>query len=145
METDDVALLRPGLEQALTELVNATRPREVVEAVLRLGTPGGEHLTFHPDPTFDSGLWADVIERALDGFDLDAGTPVAWMTRAGALAPGDLDFVWFGAIRDGFARHGLPLVGFFVMTQQGWFDLSADTEVTLLQVRRRRRRRKRSA
>ncbi|RNL64912.1 hypothetical protein EFK50_02715 [Nocardioides marmoriginsengisoli] len=136
----DPDLLHEQLRRALIRFVGSTVPRQRSPAVLHLGTPGSAHLTFEQQPAYDSGLWADVIERALDGLDLDRSTPVPWVTRTGELSPGDHDFGWFAAVREGFGRHGLDLPGFFVMNQHGWFDLTTDTEPTLCRVRRRKRR-----
>ncbi|RZI82145.1 MAG: hypothetical protein EOO67_18185 [Microbacterium sp.] len=72
----------------------------------------------------DAGLRADLLERLLD--DLDPGTALPWITRGGVLSPGDADFAWFAAARTAFGRHGHPLPAFYVITRDGWLDLTTD-------------------
>lgn len=127
------------LRRALIDLVTECGPRRSFPPLLRLGDPGGVHRYFADDPGYDSGLRADVLERALDGFDLEHELPTCWLTRSGELVPGDLDFAWFAATREAFGRHGSDLPAFFVMTRRGWLDLVEDTGPTLCNIRPRRR------
>lgn len=125
------------LRAALAAFVAESGTRRALPTTMRVGVPGGEHLALPHDPTADAGLRADVLERALDAA---AGDPaVAWLTRAGSLVAGDVDFAWFAAAREAFGRHGLQLPGFFVMTRYGWLDLADDSVVRWHRVRVRRR------
>jgi hypothetical protein len=126
------------LRLALVDLVTELGSRRTTPPLLHLGVPGRGHRAFADDPGYDSGLRADVLERALDAMELDP-VPLAWVTRDGDLAPGDLDYAWFAATGEAFGRYGLRLPAFFVMTRRGWFDLLSDASPVRRSVRPRRR------
>jgi hypothetical protein len=131
--------LTARLARALSHFVQESPPRTRVPPLLRIGSPGGPHLGFTDHPGYDPGLRADVLERALDGFEPGVPPPTAWITRGGSLSPGDLDFAWLAAAREAYARHGLPLSAFYLMTADGWTDLLGEGIVTSARVRRRRK------
>ncbi|HEX4191242.1 MAG TPA: hypothetical protein VHZ06_09630 [Marmoricola sp.] len=116
---DDVLTAR--LRLALRQFVKDCGTRRAIPTTLRIGRPGGPHLALPDDPSYDSGLRADVLERALDGLDLDTAVP--WLTRSGDLAPADADFLWMAAATEAFGRHGIGMPGFIVMTRYGWYNL----------------------
>lgn len=127
-----------ALRTAVEEFVTNAGTRRALPTVINLGTPGGEHVSLPESPSLDAGLRTDLLERALDGIDLDAlPTPVPWLTRSGELAPGDADFAWLAAAVEAFGRHDLPVRGFFVVTRNGWFDLLSEDLVRWQRVRPR--------
>lgn len=132
-----------GLRAALCDFIDAAGARRVLPTVFHVGRPGGRpgthRLAVPEEPGLGPGLRADLVERALDG--LDVADPCAWVTRSGPLAPTDHDFAWFSASREAFARHGLDLPGFFVITRAGWLNLMTEHALPHTGVRRRRRRR----
>lgn len=114
------------LHRAQVDFVRAAGTRRSLPREFHLGVPGGEHLTLADDPTFDAGLRADVVERALDGFDRSlVPQPVPWITRSGELVAGDADYAWLTASMEAFGRHALTVPGFYVVTRYGWLDLVA--------------------
>jgi len=126
---DDVDSL-PLAGQLRTELcgfVTSAGTRRKLPVTFHVGTPGGGRISLPHDATFDAGLRADLVERALDGLDGRAAErPCPWVTRSGDLCPTDGDFAWFAAAREAFGRHGAPLPGFFVLTRYGWLNLAND-------------------
>jgi len=122
------------LRLALTEHVTAAGTRRALPTLVHVGTPGGEEVVVPDEPGLDPGLRADLLERAIDGLELQT-PPIAWLTRVGVLSPGDADLAWFSATREAFARHSLVLPGFFVMTRYGWLNLANDESIRWSRVR----------
>lgn len=113
-----------ALRRAQSDFVATAGTRRALRREFHLGVPGGSHLTLADDPALDPGLRADVVERALDGVDLEAGPrPVPWVTRSGELVAGDADYAWLTACMEAFGRHSLAVPGFYVVTRNGWIDL----------------------
>jgi hypothetical protein len=145
MDAIDTLPLAGQLRAALCDFVIAAGNRRCLPTLFHVGMPGGAHLTVPHDQCFDAGLRADLVERSLDGLHgAAAERPVPWVTRSGDLAPGDADFAWFSAAREGFGRHDLVLPGFFVITRHGWVNLANDVVVQWHRVRPRRHHRDRS-
>lgn len=119
MDQDDADLRTAG--QAF---LRECRGRRLHPTTLRLGHLGGSHVPVPEDPVLDPGLRADLVEQVLDG--LDAATALGWITRGGALSPGDVDFAWYAAASAAFGRHGTLLRAFYVITPDGWLDLVSD-------------------
>lgn len=113
-----------GLRSFGRAYLRECRGRRLHPTVLHLGVLGGDWVEVPADPTLDVGLRADVLERILDR--TDPGVALPWITRGGALAPGDHDFAWYAASRTAFGRHGHPLRAFYVITRDGWMDLVTD-------------------
>jgi hypothetical protein len=141
MDDIDALPLAGQLRAALCDFVASAGARRRLPTLFHVGTPGGDRITLPHELTFDSGLRADLVERALDGLEGRAAErPVPWLTRTGDLAPTDADLAWFSAARDGFGRHGLELPGFFVVTRHGWFNLANEDVVRWRRVRPARSR-----
>ncbi|MGH3961335.1 hypothetical protein [Mycobacterium sp.] len=120
---------------AMEDFVRAAGARRSLPAVLHLGVPGGEHATLPDAPGHDAGLRVDLVVRALDG--LACAAPLAWVSRSGPLAATDVDLAWLAACRHAFARHSLPLTGFYLVTRRGWADLLGDARHRWSRVRPR--------
>jgi hypothetical protein len=139
MEDIDALPLAGQLRVALCDFVSAAGTRRLLPTLFHVGTPGGDRITLPHDASFDAGLRADLVERALDGLEGPAGErPVPWLTRTGDLTPTDADFAWFTAAREAFGRHALELPGFFVMTRYGWMNLANEDLIRWRRVRPRR-------
>jgi hypothetical protein len=130
----DYAEIAGLLRLALTQHVRAAGTRRALPTLMHVGTPGIEEVVVPEEPGLDPGLRADLLERALDGLDLQSA-PLPWVTRVGELAPGDVDLVWFAATREAYGRHSLGLPGFYVMTRYGWLNLATDEVVRFSRVR----------
>ena len=104
---------------------------------MHVGVPGVEEVVVPEERGLDPGLRADLMERALDGLDLDL-TPLPWLTRTGELSPGDADLAWFAATTEAYGRHSILVPGFFVMTRYGWLNLANDEVIRWSRVRRSR-------
>ena len=140
MDDPDALPLAGRLRQELSDFVAAAGTRRSLPTLVHVGRPGGERITVPHDHSFDAGLRADLLERALTGLDAVTGArPVPWVTRSGDLTPGDADFAWFAAAREAFGRHGLDLPGFFVISRHGWLNLADDDVVRWRRVRPRPR------
>lgn len=126
------ALLRRELER----YVAALGRRRWVPPDVHVGVPGGVRVTVAGVGLAgrDVGWRADLLERAIDGVEL---VPRAWITRCGTLEPTDDDLAWCAGARLAFARHGLELPAFHVLTRYGWRDLLGAEVVTFHRVRRR--------
>jgi hypothetical protein len=136
MDDIDTLPLAGQLRAALCDFVSSAGARRSLPTQFHVGTPGGDRITLPHDVAFDSGLRADLVERALGGLDGRAAErPVPWLTRTGDLAPTDADLAWFSAAREGFGRHALELPGFFVVTRHGWSDLANEDVVRWRRVR----------
>ncbi|MCW2780916.1 MAG: hypothetical protein JWR35_1365 [Marmoricola sp.] len=125
------------LRAALCAFVAEAGTRRLLPTVFHVGTPGGAHVTFPHDPSYDAGLRADLVTRAIDGLDIDE--PCPWLTRSGELDLGEADLHWFAAAREAFDRHGLTMPGFFVMTRRGWVNVATEESQVWHRIRTRRR------
>jgi hypothetical protein len=92
-----------------------------------IGLLAGPHTRLPDESGADAGFRTDLVERALE--DVNVETAQVWITRNGALSPGDTDFAWFAATRQAFGRLGREVAAFYVITRDGWIDLIHD-EVT---------------
>lgn len=138
MDEIDALPLAGQLRAALCDFVSSAGTRRKLPTLFHVGTPGGDHITLPHDLYFDAGLRADLVERAIDGLDGRAAErPVPWLTRTGELTPGDADFAWFAAAREGFGRHARDLPGFFVVTRYGWLNLANEDVIRWRRVRLR--------
>jgi hypothetical protein len=127
--------LAAAIGDELRGFVAAAGTRRALPTTCHVGHPGGEQVAL-PDVQDDS-LRADLVERAIDGLRETEGA-CAWVTRGGDLGTTDADAAWFAAARHGFARHGLPLPGFVVVTRTAWQDLVGGTTREWRRVRSRR-------
>ena len=109
------------VNHAMRDFARANPRRRNLPRRLWLGIPRAETLTLAEEEWFDDGLRTDLVAGALDRLDCPA--PLAWITRAGPLLPEDGDLRWLAAVRRGYARHGLTLPGFHLVTRCGWADL----------------------
>ena len=136
MDHIDTLPLAGQLRTALCDFVTTAGARRRLPTLFHVGTPGGDQITLPHDLYFDAGLRGDLVERAIEGLEGRAGErPVPWLTRSGDLAPGDADFAWLSAAREGFGRHDLVLPGFFVITRHGWLNLANDDVIRWRRVR----------
>ena len=134
MPVPDSAEIAGLLRLALTQHVTAAGTRRALPTLMHVGRPGLQQVVVDEQPGLDPGLRADLMERALDGLDLE-DAPLAWLTRTGVLSPGDADLAWFAATREGYGRHSLVLPGFFVMTRYGWLNLATDELIRWSRIR----------
>jgi hypothetical protein len=109
------------VNRAMRAHVRAAGTRRALPTVLHLGHPGAAEVQVPEQEWYDAGVRADLVARALEG--LDDPAPLAWLTRSGELEAGDVDLAWCAAVRSGYARHGIALAGFFLVTRRGWADL----------------------
>lgn len=111
------------------------QPRRVFAPRLRLGVPGDpgtltsdglSPLTGSPWPPprwLDAGARADVCDRLVSAWTSRSGTAAyCWYTRPGPPSLHDEDHAWMAAARWAFAAHGVPMLGFWVVTRYGWRD-----------------------
>ena len=123
-----------ALHLELRRFVTCVGTRRTADPVCHVGHPAGEHARIPDRRADDAGLRADLVERALDGLETTRRACV-WLTRTGTLGRTDHDAHWFAAARSGFAGHGLPLPGFFVLNRTGWVDLVTEETRTWSRVR----------
>jgi hypothetical protein len=114
--------LAAAIHGELRTFVKGAGTRRSLPTTCHVGHPGGEQARWPHEVTEDRSLRADLVERAIDGL-LETKGACAWVTRGGVLDVSDADADWFAAARTGFARHGLPLPAFFVLTRTAWVDL----------------------
>jgi hypothetical protein len=133
------------VDDALAAAVTAELRAFVASAGTRRALPTTCHVG-HPDAeqvvlpeAYDAGLRVDLVERAIDGLTTTAGA-CAWITRGGDLGSNDTDVGWYAVARQGFARHGLELTTFVVVTRTAWLDLVGGERRTWRRVRRPRPR-----
>ena len=121
-DPDPVSALhaRMGLEVRAFVARAGTRRRLPVSC--HVGHPGAVSTRLVDEESWDAGLRADLVERAVDGL-LETAGACAWLTRAGDRGTVDADPRWHAAARTAFARHGLALPAFFVVNRTGWLDL----------------------
>ena len=134
MPGHEVAEIAGLLRLALARHVSAAGTRRALPTLMHVGVPDLEEVVLPEEPGLDTGLRADLMERALDGLVLEV-PPLPWLTRTGELAPGDVDLAWFAATREAYGRHCLELPGFYVMTRYGWLDLATDELIRWSRVR----------
>jgi hypothetical protein len=108
--------------------------RRALPTRVHVGWLGDERLTLRADPSYDAGLRADLLTRALDRFDEPLPT-TAWLTRGGVATTGDDDLAWLAAADAAFGRHGVARVAFFAVTRQGWLDVRTGQTRTWRRVR----------
>jgi hypothetical protein len=104
----------------LRAFVTVSGTRRSLPTTCHVGRPGGQSTSLAD--VDDASLRADLVERAIDGL-LAVDGACAWVTRGGELGTTDSDIAWFAAARAGFARHGLPMEAFVVVTRKAWVDL----------------------
>jgi hypothetical protein len=106
--------------QELRAFVAAAGTRRALQTTCHVGHPGGEQVPLAD--VDEPSLRTDLVERAIDGLGAIDGA-CAWVTRGGDLGTTDADANWFAAARAGFARHGLTLPAFVIVTRTAWMDL----------------------
>ena len=112
--------LAKRITEELRAFVQAAGTRRALRTTCHVGHPCGEQVSLAT--VADAGLRADLVERAIDVLGIEAGA-CAWVTRGGDLGTTDADAAWFAAARAGYARHGLVLPAFVVVTRRAWLDL----------------------
>jgi hypothetical protein len=112
--------LAQGITRELRAFVAAAGTRRALPATCHVGRPGATSTSLAD--VAEASLMADLVERAIDGL-LETEGACAWVTRGGDLGITDADAAWFAAARAGFARHGLALPAFVVVTRTAWMDL----------------------
>ncbi len=142
-QPDPLALSR-CLRAELIAFVNDAGARRVLPSVFHVGRPGGrrgrDQLAVPEEGYFGPGLRADLVVQCLDSIrPLRDDVIVPWVTRSGDLVPFDSDVAWAAGAREAFARYGRAFPGFFVITRQGWLNLSTG-DIAEVRIRRRRAR-----
>ena len=127
-----------AIRAELRAFVIAAGTRRSLPTTCHVGHPGGEQVHLEHGVTTDPSLRTDLVERAIDGL-LATDEACAWITRGGELTLADADAEWFAASQTAFARHGLPLPGFFVLNRSGWVDLVSGEQRLWARVRNRPR------
>lgn len=122
------------MSRLMREFVTAHSRRRNVPTTLHLGRPEEEVRTILDHPSYDDGLRADLVTRAIDG--LAVPEPLVWMTRPGDLGPSEVDLGWLRAARAGFDRHGRALTSFHVLTRHGWTELVSGQRHARVRIRR---------
>jgi hypothetical protein len=126
--------LAAAITQELRGFVAAAGTRRALPTTCHVGRPADEHVAL-PEVD-DPGLRADLVERAIDGL-VSLENACAWLTRAGDVGMTDTDATWFAAARAGFARHGIVLPAFVVVTRTAWLDLVSGEQRVWSRVRTR--------
>lgn len=111
--------------------------RRVFAQRAHLGVPGGPRsLTsdgiaplsgdpWPPPPWLDAGARADVCDRMVSAWTTQAQSAAyCWYTRPGTPDLHDEDLAWLAAASWAFDAHGLPMLGFWVVTRYGWRDVT---------------------
>ncbi len=128
--------LAQRITEELRAFVAAAGTRRALRTTCHVGHPCGEQVSL---ATVDeASLRADLVERAIDGLRATDGA-CAWVTRGGDLGTTDADAAWFAAARAGYARHGLTLPAFVVVTRTAWLDLVSGERRQWRRVRTRSR------
>ncbi len=112
-------VLADAVTRELRAFVAAAGTTRALPTTVHVGHPGGERVALADVP--GAGLRADLVTRSLDGLLVLEGACV-WLTRGGRPGIGDVDAGWWAAARQGFARHGLVLPAFVVLTRTAWQD-----------------------
>ena len=126
--------LAAAISHELRVFVTAAGTRRALPTTCHVGHPRGEQVAL---ADVEDSLRADLVERAIDGL-LAADGACAWVTRGGQVGTTDADVAWFAAARHGFARHGLGLPAFVVVTRAAWVDLVSGRTREWRRVRARR-------
>jgi hypothetical protein len=122
MDTRLPTELVSAVHRELKAFVGSAGTRRSLPTTCHVGHPGGERSSWPHEITLDRSLRADLVERAIDGLVMTDGACV-WLTRGGAPGLCDADAEWFAASLTAFARHGLVLPAFLVLTRSAWVDL----------------------
>ena len=131
---DDLAA---AITQELRRFVATSGTRRALPATCHVGHPHDEHVRLAElEGAREPSLMADLVTRAIDGLQEVEGA-CAWVTRGGDLGTTDADAAWFAAARQGFARHGLALPAFAVVTRTAWVDLVSGEQRVWRRVRTR--------
>ena len=113
--------LRRDLRDAVHGLRSGTR-RRVFAPVLHVGTLGGPEVAYDAGDVLDLGLRAEIAAALVSRAMTVAPDPEAWLTRAGAPEPHDVDLAWLPPVRRAFAEAGLTPRCAAVVTKNGWYD-----------------------
>jgi hypothetical protein len=135
--------LATAITHELRAFVARVGTRRALPTTCHVGHPHGDHVRLAQldgqlDGPLEPSLLADLVTRAVDGL-LEVDGACAWVTRGGDLGTTDADAAWFAAARQGFARHGLVLPAFAVVTRTAWVDLVSGEQRLWTRVRTRRR------
>ncbi|MGI9156242.1 MAG: hypothetical protein ACR2FG_06340 [Marmoricola sp.] len=133
-EPVDSAPTAARLRDEVRRFVTECGTRRALPTLVHVGMLAGRRITFPIDASYDAGLRADLVTRALDRFD-DPGPLAAWLTRGGLPSVHDDDLAWLVAADTGFGRHGVPQVPFFAVTRHGWLDVRTGQALTWRRVR----------
>jgi hypothetical protein len=131
MHTD----LAAAITKELRGFVASAGTRRALPTTCHVGHPAAEHVVL-PEVN-EHGLRTDLVVRAIEGL-AETEDACAWVTRGGDLGTTDADLAWLAAARSGFARHGLVLPAFVVVTRSAWLDLVSGQERVWRRVRNRR-------
>ena len=123
-----------ALRLEVRALVTAAGTRRNLPTTVHVGEPWAERRVIHDPGDLDAGLRVDLVTRALDGLG-DLAPACTWLTRSGPLALTDADAAWLAASRSAFARYGIELPAFFVLTRTGWVDHLSGARRTWTRVR----------
>ncbi len=115
---DHEAALRMEVRRFVTHCGTARK----LPTLVHVGVLAGDRVTLPADPSYDAGLRADLLTRALDRAESGESASV-WLTRGGQLTVGDADLAWFAAARAAFGRYGVDQPTVHVVTRYGWLDL----------------------
>jgi len=112
------------IHRAMLDFVAAAGTRRALPTTMHVGAPEGQHADIAVDDWHDAGLRTELVARALAGLEDRAfERALPWLTRTGELDVHDSDLQWCADARQAFARYGLELPGFFVVTRRGWSNL----------------------
>lgn len=129
----------PGAERAAALRMEVRRfatlcgTTRALPTLVHVGQLAGHRITLPADPSYDAGLRADVLTRALDR-GIDEHTSI-WLTRGGQPSVADVDLAWFAAARTAFGRHGVGDPAVHVVTRYGWLDVRTGASRTWRRVR----------
>jgi hypothetical protein len=126
--------LAQAITRELRDFVAMAGTRRALPTSCHVGHPAGEQVSL-PEVA-EHGLRTDLVVRAIDGL-LELDGVCAWLLRGGDLGTTDSDAAWFAAAREGFARHGLVLPVFAVVTRAAWLDLLSGERRAWVRVRAR--------
>lgn len=108
----------------MRDFVAAAGTRRALPTTVHVGSPEGQHTDIDVEAWQDAGIRTELVARALAGLDEPVfERAIPWLTRTGELDVQDADLQWGAAAREGYARYGLDLPGFFVVTRRGWSNL----------------------
>ncbi len=129
---DDAALLDDASVDAAYRLevgrFRAGQRRRIFPMRVSLGVPAGRSVRTEvswpvPDE-YDAGLRFDVMCALVDAWRASGGGEAyGWLTRPGGPEPHDRDLEWYAATAWACGAHGCDLLGFRVVTRNGWWDV----------------------